>query len=120
MDEYYHTYSININQTSYIYADLCSSNYDTIVTLYDANLSVIADNDDSTACPQRQSLLLHGPLAKGDYFIQVSGWNKHTGDYTIKLSCPLIEQCMFCSSYCSFYFNIQLVNTMWPLWLIIR
>ena len=83
---YNNTYSVSI--------DLCTSQFDTIIYLYDDNLNIIESNDNSEQCDNNhQSQLQFEPVAtfSTNYIIGIGGSNSEFGTYHIKVDCDINE-----------------------------
>ncbi len=85
-------YSFTPAQHLTVAIDLCGSAYDTKVYVYDANLTLIACNDDyyvGDPCGSYVSLIDYVHLAGGQpYFIVVDGYGGDFGDYVLQVSYP--------------------------------
>jgi hypothetical protein len=79
--------------------DLCGSNYDTKVIIYDAGLHFVACNDDfysGEPCGTYVSKIENAPLGVGTYYIVVDGYGQSAGTYIVAvenhvgcvLTCP--------------------------------
>jgi hypothetical protein len=83
-------YSITFPYDEYIHVDLCGSSYDTKVYVYDANLNVVACNDDyyfNDYCGMYVSMLEFVSLAGGEtYYIVVDGYGGDFGEYELAVT----------------------------------
>ncbi len=89
-------YTITPTVDAIVNIDLCGSNYDTKVYVYDANLNLIACNDDyyvGPPCGQYVSLIETLPLYAGTtYYIVVDGYGDEAGAY--QLAVGFFEACL--------------------------
>jgi hypothetical protein len=75
-----------------IYAETCSSGYDTKLYIYDSSFGLVACNDDS--CPGFMSELFNVSLGVGTYYVVVDGWGGDFGPYTLNII--VSEPCTEC------------------------
>ncbi len=92
-------YRFESTMTQLVDVDLCGSDFDTKVYIYDAALHLIACNDDfyfDETCGVYVSKLEHVTLGVGAYYLVVDGYGNSAGDYILvfenyidcELTCP--------------------------------
>ena len=89
-------YSFSLNVTSAISLSLCNSNFDTDLSVHDANTLALmagACNDDSCGSPTWQSTFSDVTLPAGDYVIRIGGYFGATGDYELSGSASAGDPC---------------------------
>jgi hypothetical protein len=77
--------------------DLCGSDYDTKLYVYDAAFNLIACNDDDyfgPPCGQYVSRIDFYLAAAGTYYIIVDGYGSAAGNYVLEIN-PWLETCYF-------------------------
>jgi hypothetical protein len=83
-------YSFTSASNLLINVDLCRSNYDTKVYIYDSGLNLIACNDDyhlGGACGIYTSKIERAPLLGGEtYYIVIDGFSGQCGNYEVEVT----------------------------------
>ncbi len=74
--------------------DLCGSGYDTLILVFDENLSLVACNDDyyfeEEPCGVYVSFVANLPVVAGEtYYIMVDGYGSSFGDYQLRVEAHL-------------------------------
>eukprot|EP01084_Bolivina_argentea_P002505 4628_1 len=85
-----HYYLLNVyNDSIYLFADSCESNYDSDIYLYDENMDLLIFNDFSEwdDCGKYQSHLFYGPLSTGMYIVAITGFEHSYGNYSMEIYC---------------------------------
>ena len=70
-----HFYSFTLSDRDRIQFDLCGSDFDTLIHIYNANThKQITFNDDSNSCGHQSNITIS--LTEGDYYVMIEGfWN---------------------------------------------
>ena len=110
MNEYNETYSVLF--------DLCPlsnpSTFDTIIYIYDQNLSIIDYNDNGDACPGYQSQIVYH-LSYDEFIVGITGKNSEFGIYFLNVSCEIhqnaIHPTIFATTVEPSFFSMLNANT---------
>ena len=78
------------NDSKSVLLDLCDSDYDTYIYLYDANMAQLDENDYSYECYPK-SQLYYSNLANDEYIIGIPGSYSDYGNYEMEISCHKIQ-----------------------------
>jgi RHS repeat-associated protein len=84
-------YKFTITETLSVEVNTCYSNFDTYLSILDANLSLVASNDDNnnvgSSCPGTTSFI-EITLPPGTYYVIGEGYQNNTGSLTTNINIP--------------------------------
>ena len=85
-------YSISVPELGELTLSLCTSDFDTDLSIHDMAGNILFCDDDSCGSPTWQSTLTT-LIDAGDYIVRIGGWNEATGNYEMSGSFSAGDPC---------------------------